>query len=71
MNIFKSLISRSRAIAFVSGLAMIADLTSLSAPTGLVAAAAAQEAQRYSENEVLNAGHQFFGAASSGLATVV
>ena len=34
-------------------------------------AAAQQQAQRYSSSELVNTGHQFFGAASSGLATVI
>jgi hypothetical protein len=33
--------------------------------------ALAQNSERYSGNELVNAGHGFFGAASSGLATII
>ena len=36
-----------------------------------VSAAQAQQTQHYSSNELVNAGHQFFGVASSELATVI
>lgn len=38
---------------------------------GFARPVAAQEEQRYSSNELVNAGHEFFGAVSQGLASVV
>jgi len=40
------------------------------APT-LVSQAQAQQPQPYTSNELLNAGHSFFGSTSSGLASLV
>lgn len=37
----------------------------------LSATAVAQQVQQYSSNELLNAGHGFFGATSSGLASLI
>jgi hypothetical protein len=39
--------------------------------TGLGPLAAQEREQRYSPNELVNAGHQFFGTVSQGLATVI
>jgi hypothetical protein len=39
--------------------------------TGLGPLAAQERDQRYSPNELVNAGHQFFGTVSQGLATVI
>lgn len=56
-----------RSFALVLALAFVA---TLAAP--LVSNDGAQAQQnRYSSNELINVGHQFFGATSSGLATVI
>lgn len=56
------------AVAFTVLTAFVAPLIAANVATQ---AAAQQQAQRYSSNELVDAGHQFFGAASSGLATVI
>ncbi len=73
MKLFESLKlnSMARNLAAAFALALI---TSLAAP--LISPAettqvSAREPNRYSSNELIDAGHEFFGAASSGLATVI
>ncbi|MEM8750577.1 MAG: DUF1134 domain-containing protein [Pseudomonadota bacterium] len=39
--------------------------------TGFVAPVYAQQTQSYSSNELVNAGHSFFGSTSAGLATII
>ena len=56
-----------RSFAVMLALAIVA---SLAAPLAVDEAAMAQQ-NRYSSNELVNVGHQFFGATSSGLATVI
>ena len=74
MKLFNS-VSDTRSIRFAAIAFTFSLLTAFVAP--LLAASLAtpadaqQQSQRYSENELVDAGHQFFGAASSGLATVI
>jgi hypothetical protein len=70
MKLFKSVsdMRSLRAATLVAGLAL---LTAFVAPLVAATPSAAQQVQRYSSNELVDAGHQFFGAASSGLATVI
>ena len=56
-----------RSFAVMLALTIVA---SLAAPLAADEAAMAQQ-NRYSSNELVNVGHQFFGATSSGLATVI
>ncbi len=64
---FKSV--RHIAAAVVLGLSVFATSTILS--SGPQTSAMAQEAQAYSNNELVNAGHNFFGSTSSGLGTLI
>ncbi len=60
-----------RKLLAAAGLGMTLALVSpLVAPTTTSTSQAAQPKQ-YTSNELLNAGHSFFGAASSGLATLI
>ena len=74
MKLFKS-VSDTRSLRLAAIAVTFSLLTAFVAPmlTAVVAtpAAAQQQSQRYSSNELIDAGHQFFGAASSGLATVI
>lgn len=64
-------IKPTKTLAIATLLALWATLVSPFVPAIIPVAALAQESQRYSGNELVNAGHQFFGATSSGLATVI
>jgi len=73
MKLFKSLKFKSL-LRNVTAAAALAVITSIAAPLVAPASsiqASAADGQRYSSNELIDAGHQFFGAASNGLATVV
>jgi hypothetical protein len=67
MNMIKLL----RTMAAAAMLAVWATLLAPLFSTITSQTALAQETQRYSGNELVNAGHQFFGATSSGLANVI
>jgi hypothetical protein len=67
MNMIKLL----RTMAAAAMLAVWATLLAPLVSTITSQTALAQETQRYSGNELVNAGHQFFGATSSGLANVI
>ncbi len=73
MKLFKSqnLKLDMRGIAMAACIAVAASFVApLLAPASTMQAFA-RDSQRYASNELVDAGHQFFGAASSGLATVV
>ena len=57
------------AAAAVLGLSVFA--TSAIVSTGPQTSAFAQEANSYSNNELINAGHKFFGSTSSGLGSLI
>jgi len=67
MNMIKLL----RTMAAAAMLAVWATLLDPLVSTITSQTALAQETQRYSGNELVNARHQFFGATSSGLANVI
>jgi len=60
---------RIAALAF--GLALTATVTAPHTMPGFTSKAAAKQSTGYSQGELLNAGHSFFGQTSSGLATLV
>ncbi len=60
-----------RSFAIAAALGVAATIAAPLSGQALVTTAHAQQNQQYSSNELLNAGHGFFGAASSGLATVI
>ena len=63
--------STLKSVALAISLGISAAITAPLAGNGWAPAAHAQQAQQYSNNELLNAGHSFFGATSSGLATLI
>ncbi len=73
MKIFESLNLKfdMRSIAMAVCLAVATSLVAPLIAPGSTMQAAARDGQRYASNELVDAGHQFFGAASSGLATVI
>ena len=62
---------RLKSILAATALAFALTLSHPLAPVGPVGQAQAQQVQTYSSNELVSAGHGFFGAASSGLATLI
>ena len=73
MKLFNS-VSNSRSMRAVAVATSFALLTTFVAPliaANIATPAVAQQDNRYSSNELVDAGHQFFGAAASGLATVI
>lgn len=71
MKTVSKLFSSLKSTALAAGLTICATLLSPSLPTGFAQLAQAQEQPQYSSNEILNAGHGFFGSTSSGLASLV
>jgi len=59
-----------KGLAVAAGLAVVSLAAAPMAPTSMQAAAVAQQ-QAYSNDELVNAGHHFFGQTSSGLATLI
>ena len=59
-----------KSLAVATGLAMVSLAAAPLAPAPMQATAIAQQ-QAYSNDELVNAGHHFFGQTSSGLATLI
>ncbi|MEP0941389.1 MAG: DUF1134 domain-containing protein [Rhizobiaceae bacterium] len=60
-----------RAVAVATSFALLTAFVAPLIAANIATPAVAQQDNRYSSNELVDAGHQFFGAAASGLATVI
>ena len=60
-----------RSLALATALSVTSIIAAPLVASSVATTVQAQQAQQYSSNELLNAGHGFFGAASSGLATLI
>ena len=69
MKFMQSLTLKNLALSAGLALAITAAAPTFNAPS--IAPAVASQNQTYSSNEILNAGHGFFGQASTGLASLV
>ena len=63
--------NRLKKLVLAAGLALATTLAIPASPGSIGNIVYAQEAQQFSSNELVNAGHGFFGSASSGLATLI
>ena len=73
MHLFNSIFiaAQARKLALAMAVAIATTFVLPLATPSKTFQASAYDNQRYSSNELIDAGHHFFGAASSGLATVI